>query len=455
MIEKTDKPARGEIPPPPGKWTKVAGAALNVAGLFAGIGGLELGLARAGHHSTLLCEIDEPASRVLRAHFPDTPLLGDIRAVKALPRVDILVAGFPCQDLSQAGRTAGIGGTRSSLVREVFRLIGSARPRWLLLENVPFMLRLDKGRAMAYLTRELSERGFNWAYRVVETRAFGLPQRRRRVLLLASRTRDPRSVLFADDVGEPDPLHPFADGNRGVMPRDMACGFYWTEGVRGLGWALDAIPTLKGGSTVGIPSPPAIILPSGEIGTPEIRDAERLQGFPEDWTAPAMERPEQRNGPRWKLVGNAVSVPVATWVGHQLARPGKYRANDDRPHGAGNPWPTAAWSMRGGPVHVARVSPWPEHRACPHLAEFLYHPMKPLSLRASAGFRARTEKSTLRFPPRFLDAVDAHIERMRAPDRAPHHLAAQVEHGHKQEGELRHPTEQWVRVLAVPDRDAV
>jgi len=134
---------------------------------------------------------------------------------------------------------------------------------------VPFMLRLERGQAMAYLTRELTERGYRWAYRVVETRAFGLPQRRRRVLLLASRGSDPRAVLFADDVGEPEPRHPFADCDRGVMPRDMACGFYWTEGVRGLGWALDAIPTLKGGSTVGIPSPPAIGLPSGELGPPE------------------------------------------------------------------------------------------------------------------------------------------------------------------------------------------
>ena len=64
-------------------------------------------------------------------------------------------------------------------------------------------------------------------------------------------------------------------------------GFYWTEGVRGLGWAPDAIPTLKNGSTIGIASPPAILLPWGEVMTPDIRDAERLQGFAEDWTLPA------------------------------------------------------------------------------------------------------------------------------------------------------------------------
>lgn len=387
------------------------GAGLRVAGLFAGIGGLELGLGQAGHRGAMLCEVDEPAARVLRARFAETPLVGDIRAVKGLPRVDVVAAGFPCQDLSQAGRTAGIGGARSGLVREVFRLLGKARPRWLLLENVPFMLRLERGRAMAYLTRELSERGYRWAYRVVETRAFGLPQRRRRVLLLASRTEDPRPVLFADDAGEPAPEHAYADRARESLPRDRACGFYWTEGVRGLGWAVDAIPTLKGGSTVGIPSPPAILLPSGELGTPDIRDAERLQGFPEGFTEPATDRPEAKNGPRWKLVGNAVSVPVARWVGHRLLEPGAYDARQDRARDGGTPWPNAAWSVGDG-VHEAAVSPWPVRAEAPGLAGFLRYPLTPLSARATAGFRARTERSTLRFPAGFLDAIDAHAARV-------------------------------------------
>src|SRR5207244_1119711 len=126
-------------------------------------------------------------------------------------------------------------------------------PEWLCLENVPFMLQLDRGLAMRYLTSELGARGFSWAYRVVDTRAFGLPQRRKRVILLASRKHDPRAVLFAGD----------ADRRSDPDPSTVACGFYWTEGIRGLGWAIDAIPTLKNGSTVGIPSPPAIRLPRG------------------------------------------------------------------------------------------------------------------------------------------------------------------------------------------------
>ncbi len=124
--------------------------------------------------------------------------------------------------------------------------------------------------------------------------------------------------LLTTDAGEPAP----ADDLEG-----LACGFYWTEGVRGLGWAVDAVPTLKGGSTIGIPSPPAIWMPDGEIVVPEIRDAERLQGFDADWTEPAAAT-SRRKGARWKLVGNAVSVPVARWVGERLVTCADYDQED-------------------------------------------------------------------------------------------------------------------------------
>ncbi len=151
---------------------------LSVVGLFAGIGGIEVGLHSAGHRTVLLCEIDPAAQRVLREHFPEVPLTADVRELESIPDAGICAAGFPCQDLSQAGRTEGIRGTNSGLVAEVFRLVERANPRWLLLENVPFMLQLDRGAAMRFLTRSLERLGFNWAYRVVDTRAFGLPQRR-------------------------------------------------------------------------------------------------------------------------------------------------------------------------------------------------------------------------------------------------------------------------------------
>jgi DNA (cytosine-5)-methyltransferase 1 len=120
--------------------------------------------------------------------------------------VDLLTAGFPCQDLSQAGTTAGIQGKRSGLIGHVFRLLNRRRVPIVLLENVPFMLQLDKGSVMDRLTRAFEELGYRWAYRTVNSLAF-LPQRRERVFFVASRCDvDPATVLFADDVTPPSPL---------------------------------------------------------------------------------------------------------------------------------------------------------------------------------------------------------------------------------------------------------
>lgn len=378
-----------------------AGRSLRIAGLFAGIGGIEKGLHNAGHRTALLCENDEAAATVLNERF-EAPLAGDVRGLEDVGDVDLVAAGFPCQDLSQAGRTAGITGGRSGLVQEVFRLVNRSSADWLLLENVPFMLQLERGEAMRYLTGELAAQGFTWAYRVVDSRAFGLPQRRRRVLLLASRSLDPRGVLFSQDKDEP----------ASPEPDDRACGFYWTEGTRGLGWAVDAIPTLKGGSSVGIPSPPAIWLPNGELVLPDIRDAERLQGFSPDWTAPAVDDPERRNGPRWKLVGNAVSVPVAEWLGSQIGEPPTWNPDSVTQHEFDRSvsWPKSAWGSPDGSFAVD-VSAWPVRpKSDLDLANFLKYPTKPLSERASRGFLGRAERSTLRFPDGLLDALRAHLE---------------------------------------------
>jgi DNA (cytosine-5)-methyltransferase 1 len=375
----------------------------KVAGLFAGVGGLERGLHRAGHETVLLCENEPTATAVLRAKFPGVKYHADVTDLAQLPRRTTLVAaGFPCQDLSQAGQTAGISGSRSGLVGEVFRLIAEQRTPWVLLENVPFMLQLSQGRAMDVITTTLESLGYRWAYRVVDARSFGLPQRRRRVYLLASLVGDPRSVLFADDAGHTD--EPKLNG------QGAACGFYWTEGIRGLGWAVDAVPTLKGGSTVGIPSPPAILLPSGEVVMPDIRDAERLQGFPANWTKAA--ETVARSGARWKLVGNAVSVPAAAWLGRRLAKPGRVKSF---PLAAikGTHWPTAAWNMGDGRVAVD-ASEWPVRRPYTSLTDFLRHAPKMLSVKATRGFLERTGRSGLRFPEGFIDALRAHERLMAA-----------------------------------------
>jgi len=165
---------------------------MKVAGLFAGIGGFEVGLARGGHDSVLLCEIAAPARAVLGSHFGDTDCHPDITELRSLPSdIELLTAGFPCQDLSQAGMTAGIDGARSSLVHQVFRLIDYKPVPWLVLENVSFMLQLGRGKALRVIVEALEERGYRWAYRVANSLAF-VPQRRERVFLVATSTKIPK-----------------------------------------------------------------------------------------------------------------------------------------------------------------------------------------------------------------------------------------------------------------------
>jgi DNA (cytosine-5)-methyltransferase 1 len=266
------------------------------------------------------------------------------------------------------------------------------------------MLRLDKGRAMKHVVKQLENLGFNWAYRVVDTRAFGLPHRRQRVILLASRTEDPRNVLFH---ASHDPYEP-------ERTSSTPCGFYWTEGVRGIGWAVDAVPTLKGGSTVGIPSPPCIWVPDRKfLGLPEIRDAERLQGFPSGWTAPAVEDPTKRNGPRWKLVGNAVSVPVAEWVGEELANPKDFDASSYVEIKSNEKWPEAAWGYSGKRYKV-QATMWPKAKKHPSILEFLNSELTPLSERATKGFLSRVKRSSLNEAnnPEFQETIRTHLSAM-------------------------------------------
>jgi len=366
---------------------------MRVAGLFAGIGGLELGLSKAGHETKLLCELDPSAAAVLHHRFPGLRLVPDVRDLTRLTGVDLLCAGFPCQDLSSVGQKKGIRGSQSSLIDEVFRILENSSIDWVLLENVRFMLHLRRGEAMRRIVCRLEQLGYKWAYRVLNSESFGVPHRRHRVFILASRTGDPRAVLLGQDTIRRE---------RGLATLNEPVGFYWTEGTYATGLTRNGVPPLKGGSTIGIPSPPAILLPNGFVGTPDLRDAERLQGFPADWTI-AAEMTSKRAA-RWKLVGNAVTVPVAQWIGHRLAADCQY---DEMPSNVVGPvWPNAAWCMGGTRFHSdVSDSPLAEVRG---IDDYLEHPMKPLSIRATQGFLKRAQAGSLQFPKGFLEALHAH-----------------------------------------------
>ncbi len=374
-------------------------------GLFAGIGGFEIALGHTGHRPVLLCEIEPAAQSVLSAWQPQIGIHPDIRDIEDLKPATVLCAGFPCQDLSISGLKAGISGTKSSLVQHVFRLLARRRIPNLIIENVPFMLHLDDGTGIAAVTGALEHLGYRWAYRVVDSRYFGVPQRRQRVFIFASTELDPRAVLLADDAGERKPPR-----NRDVDVDGHALGFYWSEGLKGLGLALDAVPPLKGGSTIGIPTPPAVLLPDGTLGTPDIEDAERLQALPSGWTAPGDRI--QRNA-RWRLVGNAVTTSVVRWIGGRMHAPGRYDMSADEPLLSSDRYPRAAYNMGNGRF-ASFVSQNPIDLPMPRIASYLHRPLKPLSARATAGFLDRARRSTLHFPAGFLDRVGAHLERMRA-----------------------------------------
>lgn len=154
--------------------------------LFAGIGGIDLGLERAGMTCVAQVEIDPFCRRVLEKHWPDVPKFDDVRTVTretladVLP-IDLIAGGFPCQDISHAGRMAGIGGERSGLWSEFHRLICEVRPRFVLVENVAALLE----RGMGTVLSELAGSGFDAEWSVLPACAMGATHMRRRVFIVA------------------------------------------------------------------------------------------------------------------------------------------------------------------------------------------------------------------------------------------------------------------------------
>ncbi|MGY3487944.1 DNA (cytosine-5)-methyltransferase 1 [Bradyrhizobium sp. USDA 4011] len=370
---------------------------MRVAGLFSGIGGFELAFAQAGFKPTLLAEIDPDAHRVLNVRFPDIELFSDVRDHMEISKdVSVLTAGFPCQNLSMAGDKTGIDGQKSGIVSRMFELIGQSSIPTIVVENVYFMLQLDRGRGMHWLVQQFEVQGYKWAYRVLDTMGFGLPQRRRRVYLVASKELDPRCVLFADQA---------VAAQQETVSLARPVGFYWTEGRTGVGLTADGIPPLKVGSSVGIPSAPAVLFPDGEVLMPSLRACELLQGFPAGWTTVDGAPPRSRR-PEWRLIGNAVSVPVAHWVAGRVMTPGQLL---DFPHKAledGQRWPDAAWNVGSGRFRV-EANDTPKISQTPSISTFRDSAWTRLSDRALDGYIKRVVAGGLRVPPGFVEALRA------------------------------------------------
>jgi len=176
---------------------------MKVLDLFSGIGGFSLGLERAGMETVAFCEFDEHAQKVLRKHWPGVPIHNDIRELDAKQfrgTVDVVCGGFPCQDLSTAGKQVGFSGERSSLYRQMLRIISECMPRYAIFENVTGLLTGDSGRWFGQFLYDLAQIGFDAEWHCVEAAYVGAPHRRDRVWIIAYPREERRKRRIAQSV---------------------------------------------------------------------------------------------------------------------------------------------------------------------------------------------------------------------------------------------------------------
>lgn len=193
--------------------------ALAIGSLFSGIGGLELGLEHAtGGRVCWQVERDAWCRDVLAKHWPDAVRYDDVCTVNGLPAVDLICGGFPCQDVSLAGKRAGFAGERSSLWREYRRIIADVGPRLVFVENVPGLLTADDGWAFGEVLGDLAALGFDATWDVFRASDVGAPHRRERIFLLAYRDGERRELQRVGGLldGERPALGHDADGCGGA-----------------------------------------------------------------------------------------------------------------------------------------------------------------------------------------------------------------------------------------------
>ena len=326
---------------------------MRYVSLFSGAGGMDLGADQAGWECVAQVENDKNCRQVLAHHWPDVPKWGDIAEVhgRDLPAAEAIIFGSPCQDLSVAGQRRGLDGDKSSLFFQAIRIIKEMRdagnqPLWVVWENVAGALSSHQGQDFAIVLHEMAEAGalvLEWA--VLDARWFGVPQRRRRVFLVAcfdpgaaERCPDPLLPVGPRVRRDPRPGDEAGPNTAGTARGGAAGGVVADEGIvtgltGGLGsesratvvaidstWSgayspsIDVSPPLKQAhGTV-----PAI--PDG-LGVRRLtpRECERLMGWPDDHTLVTNARGKpMADSPRYKMCGNGVASPVMAWVAAQI-----------------------------------------------------------------------------------------------------------------------------------------
>lgn len=305
---------------------------LRVGSLFSGVGGFDLGLERAGMTTVFQVEWDEKCQSVLRRHWPDVPKFKDIRDVSGtdLPDCDLIAFGSPCQDLSVGGKRAGFNGTRSSLFHEAIRICkeyqadGSrsddAQLRYVLWENVLGSLSTNAGYDFAAVLDSLGElrdvESIEW--RVLDAQFFSVPQRRRRIYVIAR---------IGTRSGGTGPVLPFGDSVRrnpqkvgNAIPQTARGAASCAEGRGGSQRRITGTVTTtwaKGPGNTQVEEGLCIAVTEPQLAVRRLtpREVERLQGWDDDWTRWDDIGNEVADTARYRMIGNGVRAPVATYIG--------------------------------------------------------------------------------------------------------------------------------------------
>ena len=289
---------------------------LKVASFFAGIGGFDLGLERSGMQVVFQCEVNPFCQQVLKKHWPDVPLHGDINTVTVsdIPAdAQVWCGGFPCQDLSLAnqGKRKGLEGERSGLFYQYAGLIAARKPRWVIIENVPGLLNSHEGKDFRVLLEKLDEFGYGISWRVFDAKYFGTPQRRRRVYLVASLgnlrsaevlfERGPLAIAYRAGIGQKEALA----GESGEGDQETDC---YAIQHAGIGRKPSAGPQAKGyrndGESYTLDSRGSADAVCQALDAFRVRDASGVSAGVD--------------GNRYRAVGNAVCVHVVEWIGRRL-----------------------------------------------------------------------------------------------------------------------------------------
>lgn len=266
-------------------------------------------------------EIEPFANQVLSCRFPQISNLGDMTKYEEwkIPNFDLLIGGTPCQSFSVAGLKQGLKDPRGNLALVYLSILDKYRPTWCVWENVPGVLQSNGGRDFGAFVGGLGKLGYGWAYRVLDSQYFGVPQRRRRVFLVGHLGDSKRAteVLFDPESIE-GPSRKDRQSVRGVD----ACSkkVYSISPLKNQGARLRAsnvevasgltVVNLANSSERGIR-----ILEEDGIRRLTPREVERCFGFPDDWTA-VGDQPNDRS--RYKALGNSMCVNVVRWIGSRI-----------------------------------------------------------------------------------------------------------------------------------------